>query len=72
MEPYDYSKLLGRMKEMGFTQAALARRVGISETSMNLSLNNKRDFGQDEMIRACTALEIPIGQIGDYFFAHKL
>ena len=72
MEPYDYSKLLGRMKEMGFTQAALAKQVGISETSMNLSLNNKRDFGQDEMIRACMALGIPIGQIGDYFFTHKL
>lgn len=72
MEIYDYSKLLGRMKERGFTQAALAKQVGISETSMNHSLNNKRDFAQDEMIRACMALEIPIGQIVDYFFTHKL
>ena len=72
MERYDYYKLLGRMKEHGFTQAALARAIGISETSLNLSLNNKRDFDQDEMIRSCVALGIPIEQISEYFFTHKL
>lgn len=72
MERYDYSKLLGRMRESGYTQAMLAKAIGISETSLNLSLNNKRDFDQDEMIRSCDTLGIPIEQISEYFFTHKL
>lgn len=67
MERYDYSKLLGRMRECGYTQAMLAKAIGISETSLNLSLNNKRDFDQDEMIRSCDTLGIPIEQISEYF-----
>ena len=42
MEQYDYNKLLGKMREKRFTQDALAEKIGISATSMNLSLNNKR------------------------------
>ena len=54
MEQYDYNKLLGRMREKRFTQDALAEKIGISATSMNLSLNNNRD--------------IPLSKIPDYFF----
>ena len=46
---YDYSKLLGRMKEKGYTQAALAAVLGISEVTLNLALNNNRDFRQSEI-----------------------
>ena len=35
MERYDYSKLLGLMREKRITQTCLAKKVGISETSMN-------------------------------------
>lgn len=72
MNNYDYSKLLGRMKEQGFTQNKLSKGIGISETTLNLSLNNKRDFNQDEMLRACELLDIPVEKITDYFFAHNL
>ena len=69
---YDYSKLLGRMKEKGFTQETFSKEVGISECSLNLSLNNKRDFRQTEITRGCNALDIPISEVEAYFFAHKL
>lgn len=32
---YDYSKLLGRMKEKSITQANLASYIGVSETTIN-------------------------------------
>lgn len=72
MEVRDYSELLGRMRSRGFTQARLAKSVGISETSMNLALNNKREFKQSEIQKICLVLEIPFEEIAKYFFATKL
>lgn len=72
MEIRDYSELLGRMRSRGFTQARLAKSIGISETSMNLALNNKREFKQSEIQKICLALEIPFEEIAKYFFAKKL
>lgn len=68
---YDYSKLLGRMKECGFTQKTLAIAVNMGETSMNKSLNNKRRFQQDEMDAICDVLGILKNSIEDYFFCRK-
>ena len=72
MEIRDYSELLGRMRSRGFTQARLAKSIGISETSMNLALNNKREFKQSEIQQICLALEIPFEEIAKYFVATKL
>ena len=72
MEIRDYSELLGRMRSRGFTQARLAKSIGISETSMNLALNNKREFKQSEIQKICLSLEIPFEEIAKYFFAKKL
>lgn len=68
---YDYSKLLGRIREKGFTQKALAYAVNISEASLNLALNNKRKFKQDEIMALCGVLEIPISCVEQYFFCRK-
>lgn len=67
---YDYSKLLGRMREKSFTQDELAKSIGISSTSMNLSLKNKRQFKQKEMFAICCFLNIDLEDIDDYFFCH--
>ena len=45
---YDYSKLLGRLKEKNLTQDQLAAKIGISPASTNLKLCNKSPFKQDE------------------------
>ncbi len=66
---YDYSKLLGKLREKKITQSELAVRLGISETSLNLSLNNKRPFKQSEISNICDCLSIPIDYIDSYFFA---
>ena len=71
MERYDFGKLLGRMREKRITQTYLAKKVGISETSMNFSLNNKRDFKQEEILSVCEQLEIPLSRIPEYFFCKE-
>lgn len=67
---YNYSKLLGRIKERGYTQVLLAKEIGLSETSLNLTLNNKRDFRQDEIERLADVLDIRAVEYEAYFFAH--
>ena len=69
---YDYSKLLGKIKECGFTQETLAKHIGIGETSMCLKLNNKAYFKQTEIFLICEALGIETGEIGLYFFTLKV
>ncbi len=69
---YNYAKLLGKIKECGYTQESFAKKIGISACSLNLTLNNKRDFRQDEILKAGTALGVSPDQLHDYFFAHDL
>ena len=69
---FDYSKLLGRIKEQGYTQESLAQAVGMSESTMSLKLNNRAFFSQKEIRNICWLLGILIHQIGEYFFAQKV
>lgn len=69
---FDYSKLLGRIKENGLTQAALAEKIGMSETTISLKLNNKADFSQREIRKICNTLKIDDANIYDYFFNQKV
>jgi transcriptional regulator with XRE-family HTH domain len=69
---FDYSKLLGRIKEFGYTQESLAKEIGITVASMSLKLNNKANFKQREIRSICKVLKIPCGEIGIYFFTLKV
>ena len=69
---FDYSKLLGRIKEFGHTQSSLAKAVGVTETTMSQKLNNKSVFGQPEIRKICKLLEISDAEIGIYFFTLKV
>ena len=64
-----YSKLLGKIKECGFTQAVLAERIGINKATLSAKLNGKFSFTVKEMLDIGMALNIPKNEIGDYFFA---
>lgn len=67
---YNYSRLLGRIKEKGYTQKSLAKAVGISESSLNLKLQSKNTFRQDEIVKISNALGISPTEYSGYFFAH--
>lgn len=69
---FDYSKLLGRIREKGMTQKSLSEELGIGLNSLNLKLANKAYFKQQEIRRICEILEIDDGEVGLYFFTQKV
>lgn len=69
---FDYSKLLGRIKEYGYTQESLAAEVKISKATMSLKLNNKAYFTQPEIWRMQQILRIDGEEICAYFFTEKV
>ena len=69
---FDYSKLLGRIKEKGFTQESLAKLIGITPGVMSMKLNNQSPIKQREIVVICEALDIPISEIGVYFYTQKV
>ena len=69
---FDYSKLLGRIKEKGFTQESLAKLIGITPGVMSMKLNNQSNFKQKEIFAICDALDISVSEIGEYFFVPKV
>ena len=66
---FNYSKLLGRMRECGFTQEQLAKAIGINKATLSAKLNNRFSFSQEEILAICKLLSIPVCEIGDYFYA---
>ena len=68
---YDYAKLNGRIIEKCGTQAVFAERMGLSERTVSLKLNNKVAWKQPEMQKAAGVLEFPETEIQTYFFTMK-
>ena len=66
---YDYSKLLGRMREYGYTQEKLAEAIGINESTLNAKLKGKTYFNQVLIDKICKLLNIDNCEIGAYFYA---
>lgn len=69
---YDYAKLNGRIVEKCGTQAVFAERMGLSERTVSLKLNNKVAWKQPEMQKAAEILEFPETEIQAYFFTMKI
>lgn len=67
---FDYGKLRGRIVEKFKTQDNFSKEMDYDRSSLNLKLNNKRQFSQSEIIQFCDALSIPYEQIPAYFFAN--
>lgn len=65
---FDYNKLLGLMKEKQITQSELAAKIGNTTGTLNLKLNNKARFKQNEIIEICKILDIRGDEISAYFF----
>ena len=59
---FKYAKLSGRIKEKFKTQERFAEAMNMSPRSISLKLNNKREWKQNEIDKACELLEI-----GEFF-----
>ena len=66
---FNYAKLLGRIRECGFTQATLAKAIGINKGTLSAKLNNQNYFLASEMVAICKILNIALKDISLYFFA---
>lgn len=69
---FDASMLLGRIKEKFGSQSSFARAMGLSERSISVKINGKRDWTQSEILTACTLLELPVSTIPQYFFKRNV
>ena len=65
---FEYGKLLGRIREKGFTQAQLASIIGMNPGTFSQKLNNQAHFKQKEITDICDALAILPDEVGAYFF----
>ncbi len=65
---YNYSKLLGRIKEKNMTQEEFAKSIGINPSTLSGKLNSTSEFRQTEMKRGMMVLDLPLSEICDYFF----
>lgn len=67
---YNYSKLLGRIRECGLTQEKLAKAIEKDKSTISAKLNGQSSFTQKEIDTICKVLDISNSEIADYFFAH--
>lgn len=66
---FNYSKLLGRIKEKVGTQSTFAELMGLSEKTLSMKLNNKNSWKQPEILKACELLDISSEEVFVYFFS---
>ena len=69
---FKYAKLSGKIKEKFKTQERFAVAMDMSSRSISLKLNNKREWKQNEIDKACELLDISTNEIGEFFFASNV
>lgn len=65
---FNYSKLEGKIKECCGTQAIFAIKMGLSERTVSAKLNNKIEWKQQEILKACELLGINVEEIPLFFY----
>ena len=69
---YDYKRLCLRIIEMVGTQRVFDDKMGLSERSVSLKLNNEVPWKQQEISKATEILDISPEMIPTYFFTEKV
>lgn len=68
---YDYSKLRGRIIEKFGTIGNFQKHLDISNVVLSKKMNNRVRLSHDDITQWADLLEIPMDQIGVYFFTRK-
>lgn len=69
---FNYSKLLGKFKEKGLTQEAVANAINISSVTLNKKLNNESEFKGSEMRAILSVIDEGLDKLSVYFFNTNL
>ena len=69
---FDYSKLLGKIKENGYILSDFAKQVGLASSTFSLRLSGVGYFRQPEIVKMCDILGIAKKDIPVYFFTQKV
>jgi len=71
MLKYDYSALLGLIREKGYTQESLAAESHTSLSQLSAKLNGRYQFKQYDIQHISDVLGINAADIGRYFFSRE-
>lgn len=66
---YKYLKLRGRIVEKFGTIDAFCEKLNISKTQASKKLNCKAGFSQADIVEWCDILDIPLTEVGVFFYA---
>ena len=65
---FNHSKLLGRIRERGLTQKAIAKAINMTQGTLSLKINGLSQFTTEEIRKICEQLDISPLEAGAYFF----
>ena len=65
------NKLKGKIREQGLTYKILAKKIGISVTSVNYKVNGQNLFNHEEMIKLREILRLTDNEIIEIFFKRR-
>ena len=68
----NYSKLLGRMREYGYTIDAISKKMNIHSATLSAKLKGRSFFDVNEILRMAEILEINSCDLAEYFFNAKV
>lgn len=63
-----YSKLRGRIKEIGLTETEFGEKINLSKSAISQRLNGKTPWKVDEIEKSCKILGINGTDVSLYFF----
>ena len=63
-----FHRLRVRFAELDMTQAEAARRAGIPPSTLTARMTGRLPFNATDIAALCKVLDIPLDQIGVYFF----
>ena len=69
---YDYTNLRKKISADYGSVNKFAKAMGVRGSTMHYRLNNKVEWQQDDVYKACTLLMIPKCEIGNYFYNAKV
>ena len=67
-QQFNYSALLGLIKEKGHTQESVATAVHMTPSTLSAKLNGRYPFKQTDIQNIADVLDISAADIGRYFF----